>query len=31
MSPSAKLTFKQLKAIIEDEKMTSHGAREVQE
>jgi len=31
MSPSAHLTTEQLKEIIEDEKKTDHGAREVQE
>jgi hypothetical protein len=31
MSPSAKLTFEQLEEIIEDEKKTDKGAKEVQE
>jgi len=31
MSPSAQLTSEQLKEIIEDEKNTRKGAREVQE
>jgi uncharacterized protein YdeI (YjbR/CyaY-like superfamily) len=31
VSPSAQLTSEQLKEIIEDEKMTDQGAREVQE
>jgi len=31
MSPSAQLTSEQLKEIIEDEKKTDQGAREVQE
>jgi len=31
MSPSAQLTLEQLKEIIEDEKKTNQGSREVQE
>jgi len=31
MSPSAQLTLQQLKEIIEDQKKTNQGAREVQE